>query len=73
MDGGLRLDVQGVAKRFGGTTALRAVDLSVASGELVSLLGPSGCGKTTLLRIVAGFMAQSEGRVLFDGTGVDGL
>ena len=70
---GLQLDVRGVAKRFGSFTALRTVDLSVGSGELISLLGPSGCGKTTLLRIVAGFMPQSEGTVLFDGASVDGL
>ena len=71
--GGLRLDVRGVAKRFGGFTALEAIDLQVASGELIALLGPSGCGKTTLLRIIAGFVDQGAGSVLFDGVAVDGL
>ena len=70
---GHQLDVVGVAKRFGGFTALQAIDLSVASGEMISLLGPSGCGKTTLLRIIAGFVEQSDGSVLFDGRSVDGL
>jgi putative spermidine/putrescine transport system ATP-binding protein len=45
----------------------------VAGGELVALLGPSGCGKSTLLRIVSGFIRQTDGRVLFDGEGVDHL
>ena len=70
LPGGLGLDVQGVAKHFGPATALHSIDFSVESGKLVSLLGPSGCGKTTLLRIVAGFIAQSQGTVLFDGRAV---
>ena len=72
-EGGLQLDVEGVAKCFGGFTALNAIDLSVERGELISLLGPSGCGKTTLLRIIAGFVPQSDGSVKFDGRAVDGL
>ena len=47
--------------------AVRGVSLSVAEGETLALLGPSGCGKTTLLRMVAGFEAPDDGRVLFSG------
>ena len=71
--GGLWLDVEQVAKRFGAFTALQEINLSVGRGELISLLGPSGCGKTTLLRIIAGFETQSAGSVRFDEVPVDGL
>lgn len=60
-----------VSKRFGDVTAVDGVDLSIAKGEFFTLLGSSGCGKTTLLRIVAGFMPQSGGRILFGDTCID--
>jgi putative spermidine/putrescine transport system ATP-binding protein len=62
------LDLQGIEKRYGATRAVAGVDLSVAPGELVALLGPSGCGKTTTLRMVAGFVEPSAGRILMAGT-----
>ncbi|MFT3802082.1 MAG: ABC transporter ATP-binding protein [Burkholderiaceae bacterium] len=46
------------------TVAVSHLDLEVAQGELVALLGPSGCGKSTTLRMVAGFVTPSEGRIL---------
>ncbi len=64
------LRLEGIHKNFGNFVALRAVDLSVASGELVCFLGPSGCGKTTLLRVIAGLEQQSSGRVIQDGRDV---
>ncbi len=67
----LRLDA--ITHRFGDFVAVGDVQLEIAAGELVALLGPSGCGKSTLLRIVAGFIRQSQGRVLFDGECVDHL
>ncbi|MFC7475263.1 ABC transporter ATP-binding protein [Dankookia sp. GCM10030260] len=70
---GHTLDVLGLGVRYGGFTALDNVDLSVRAGEVLALLGPSGCGKTTLLRTVAGFVRQSAGRVLIDGTAIDDL
>jgi ABC-type Fe3+/spermidine/putrescine transport system ATPase subunit len=65
--------IDGVVKRFGDTTALDGVTLTVAAGELYTLLGPSGCGKTTLLRIVAGLLVQDGGTVSFDGAPVDAV
>jgi len=52
--------------------ALKDVSLDIREGQLMAVLGPSGCGKTTLLNIVAGFLAPTEGRVLLDGQPVKG-
>ena len=53
-------------------TAVHDVSLSVAPGEFVSVVGPSGCGKTTILNMIAGFLPHTGGRILVDGTPVDG-
>src|SRR5262245_52547044 len=53
-----------VFKRFGDVAAVDGVDLDIAQGEFFSMLGPSGSGKTTCLRMIAGFEAPTEGRVL---------
>src|SRR6266850_311924 len=55
---------EGVTKRFGAVTAVDDLSLSIYEREFFALLGPSGCGKTTLLRLLAGFEAPNEGRVL---------
>jgi putative spermidine/putrescine transport system ATP-binding protein len=63
-----------VVKRFpGGTVAVKGVDLVIPHGGYCCLLGPSGCGKTTILRMIAGHEAPSEGRVLIGGGDVAGL
>ena len=59
-----RLVLEGLRRTYGATVAVAGVDLEVAQGELVALLGPSGCGKTTTLRMVAGFVQPSAGRVM---------
>ena len=59
--------IEGVSKRFGDTTALHEIDLSIAEGEFVSLIGPSGCGKSTLLRIIGDLIAPTHGNVIVNG------
>ena len=61
-----------VVKRFGKVVALHPLDLTIAKGELVTLLGPSGCGKTTLLRLIAGLELPSEGTIRINGRNVTG-
>ncbi len=58
---------KGVLKRFGKVVAVEKMDLDISEGSLVTLLGPSGCGKTTLLRMIAGLEAPSEGDILVKG------
>ena len=62
-----------VSKRFGSTTAVERVNLTVRGGEFFTMLGPSGSGKTTCLRMIAGFEQPSEGRVVLQGADVAGL
>ncbi|WP_369721465.1 ABC transporter ATP-binding protein [Bradyrhizobium sp. LLZ17] len=61
------LRIEGVAKTFGSFRAVDGVTLDIKAGEFFALLGPSGCGKTTLLRMLAGFEAPDEGRILLGG------
>lgn len=62
-----KLEISGVSKAYGDTTALSSVDLEVREGEFLTLLGPSGSGKSTLLKIVAGMEAPSTGKVVING------
>ncbi len=64
------LELTGVQKRFGVSTAVENFDLTVEKGEFVSFLGPSGCGKTTTLRMIAGFERPTAGRISIDGKDV---
>jgi NitT/TauT family transport system ATP-binding protein len=63
------LRVSGLGKRYAanGAAALADVTFEVAEGELLGIVGASGCGKTTLLRVLCGLTAPTEGSVLLDG------
>ena len=65
--GPIAVEIRHVVKRFGSFTAIRDAHLSIYDNEFFTLLGPSGCGKTTLLRLIAGFEAATEGAILLFG------
>jgi len=65
------LEARGITKRFGGLTALRAVDFTLDSG-IASIIGPNGAGKTTFFNILTGLYPPDEGTVTFGGRGLVG-
>jgi putative spermidine/putrescine transport system ATP-binding protein len=67
----LRMD--GVSRRFGSTTALDRLDLTIEGGEFLALLGPSGCGKSTALNCLAGLLPLTGGSIWLDDERIDGL
>ena len=72
--GGRSLVVDAVTHRYpSGALAVENINLDIKGGEIIALLGPSGCGKTTLLRIIAGFIAQTQGRIIIGDDIVDAL
>ena len=62
----MTLQLEHISQRFGSTTALKDINLTIAQGEFVAVLGPSGCGKTTLLRCIGGFIDPTEGIITLD-------
>src|ERR1700716_1949349 len=65
--------ILGVTKRFGPTTAVENLDLTIPHGSYCCLLGPSGCGKTTILRMIAGHENPTTGDIRIGGESVVGL
>ncbi|WP_415405049.1 ABC transporter ATP-binding protein [Tateyamaria sp. SN3-11] len=62
------LRVEKVDKTFhGGVVALQGLSLDVRTGDFISLLGPSGCGKSTALRLIAGLLSPTNGRITWTG------
>jgi ribose transport system ATP-binding protein len=64
------LELSGITKTFGGVAALRAVDFSLAAGEIHGLVGENGAGKSTLMKIIAGVHAEYQGVMRLDGRAV---
>lgn len=69
----MMLQVHQLTKRFGGLTAVDAVDFQVAAGDIFGLIGPNGAGKTTLFNVIAGVFAPDAGDILFEGKSIAGL
>jgi polar amino acid transport system ATP-binding protein len=70
--GPVLLSLRGVAKQFGGRTAVAGCSLEVHEGEIVVIIGPSGCGKTTLLRCINHLETPSAGTVVLKGQALAG-
>ena len=67
------LNLQHLTKSFDGKKILDDLSIDIGRNEFVTLLGPSGCGKTTTLRIIGGFAAPDEGKVIFEGKDITNL
>lgn len=61
------LELRNISKSYKNKKVLNDINLTIGSGEIVSLLGPSGCGKTTLLNIVLGLTEQTDGQLFYNG------
>lgn len=64
------LELVGLAKSFGGVTALRDVTLRAAGNEILGIIGANGAGKTTLFDVASGFLAPDAGRIILNGIDV---
>jgi ABC-type branched-subunit amino acid transport system ATPase component len=66
------LEIKGIMKRFGGLVALDGVNFQMEEGELRGLIGPNGAGKSVMFKIIAGFHAPTQGRIIYQGTDITG-
>src|SRR5437763_3294404 len=66
------LSLEGLRAGYGPIEALRGLDLAVRDGELVCLLGANGAGKSSTLRAISGLLPACAGRIVFDGTEIQG-
>ncbi len=67
------LEIKNLTKSFKDFTAVKDVNFDVDEGGFFSILGPSGCGKTTLLRMISGFIKESQGEILIKGESMSGI
>ena len=63
----LVFEARGISKRFGGVSALDAVDLELRRGEVLAIVGDNGAGKSTLIKAVTGALRPDSGTIRFDG------
>ncbi|HEX7863089.1 MAG TPA: ABC transporter ATP-binding protein [Verrucomicrobiae bacterium] len=68
----LLLELRGCTIRFGGLTAVSALDLHIGEGELIGLIGPNGAGKTTVFNLITGVYQPTEGEISFAGKSIVG-
>jgi branched-chain amino acid transport system ATP-binding protein len=67
VDGYVQLSAAGVAKRFGGVSAVQDISLDLRKGQILSIIGPNGAGKTSLLNMISGFYKPDSGSILLEG------
>ncbi len=67
------LSVKNLSKNFGGLRAIDNLSFSVKKGEIFSIIGPNGAGKSTLFNLITGFIAPTEGEIIFEGEDIAGL
>jgi branched-chain amino acid transport system ATP-binding protein len=72
-DKGLILHAEEVVKRFGGLTAVNKMNFDMEKGRIYSIIGPNGAGKTTFFNSISGLYKPEEGRIVFDGTEIQGM
>jgi len=60
------LRTEQLTKSFGGLLAVNAIDFSLASGEVVSIIGPNGSGKTTFFNVLSGILPATSGKIFFN-------
>ena len=66
------LTMEGVTQRFGGLTAVDALDFRIEAGSIVAMIGPNGAGKSTAFNLITGIYTPCAGRIAFDGTDITG-
>ena len=66
------LEVKKISLAFGGLSALHEVNLTVCTGELISIIGPNGAGKTSLLNCITGYYQPQKGHIFFNGEEITG-
>ncbi|WMJ76027.1 MULTISPECIES: ABC transporter ATP-binding protein [unclassified Sedimentibacter] len=66
----MKIKLENICKTYESTQVVKDVSMEIEDGEIMVLLGPSGCGKTTLLRMIAGLISRTQGRILFNDVDV---
>lgn len=67
------LQIDGLAKHFGGLRALDGVNIRLEPGKLHAIIGPNGAGKTTLFNVITGVLPATSGKVMLNGQDITGL